>query len=812
MPPRLTPGPLESELPLPNACAAPSAVPPAAPSYPCLAVPPPLQRLDRVAARHPRLALPAYTQLIQQARSAGALELALDGLYAQFYLAERMGAALEQQSALSAGLEEAAQAHLTLQAARLHEALGRVAYQRGEYFEASEQWSRTLDLANLAGDLPAGVAARIGLGQIHYALGAWDKGRRFHRDAAEMLGRIDHSYLAAKLALNMGVGHFENAQLTEAEQQFRHGLAQALRGPHADFIGEAHWQLARTALSLHQPEQAASECQQALGWARRLGHRWLEGMACQTWTDIAIARGDPTEAIRSCREALSLAQQIHARAGESQAHAQLARLLQQQGDTASALQHLWQHQSLRDEIERLSLPERLLRLAHYDLSRKPPEEMLLELSNRHWRIESEADVVFAAREMREAAQQIMQLDAVHFWWASESAGVLRLHDQPRGDAASTAAPPLSPPLLLRAPAQAQYLQLLNERKEALAVHDLRLHPCGQELALLNRQAQAQTQGAGSSSLGSARSRIEIPLFVQNRLVALLWLEQHEQPRSWSRQDLLQASHLGRLFERLLVGHDLACAQHAQWLMEQEKADALGRLVAGVAHEVNTPIGVAVTAASSVSENALKLAAVLRGEKVSRAELTELSARLISGSDLVERNLQRAAALIGNFKKVTVDQASEAVSDFVLLDYLRSVISVLGPALRKAAVSVSLDVDAAIELHLAAGLLTQVVSNLVMNSINHAFPEGRGGQIRISARLEGRHVLIDVADDGCGASADVRARMFEPFFTTKRGKGGSGLGLYIVASLMERLEGEVELPPVERGLCVRLRLPRGRPGG
>ena len=721
-----------------------------------------------------------------------------------------MGQALSLQQELNSALNEAAEAHLTSQAACLHEALGRLAYQKGEYFEASEQWSRALDLASLAQvrsgplaeaeaetqlrasrqaeQLRVGVAARIGLGQIHYALGAWDRGRRFHRDAAELLGQLDDPYLAAKLALNMGVGHFENAQLADAEVQFRLGLEQAQRGPHPEFIGEAYWQLARTALARRQVEAAAEPCQLALAWARRLGHQWLEGMACQTWTEIALARGDRDQALHSARQALALARQIQSRSGESQAHLQLARLLQAQGDAQAALDHLWQHQALREEIERLSLPERLLRLAHYDLTRKPPEELLLELSNRHWRIESEADVVFAASEMRSAALQIMQLDTVHFWWASESAGVLRLHDEPAEDGTTR--------LLLRAPAQAAYLQLLAGRSEALALHDLRLHPCEAELALL-------------SGLAPAVSRIEIPLFVQNRLVALLWLEQ-KSSRNWSRQDMLQASHLGRLFERLLVGHDLACAQHAQWLMEQEKADALGRLVAGVAHEVNTPIGVAVTAASSVAENAQKLGAALRGERVSRVELTELSTRLISGSDLVERNLQRAASLIGNFKKVTVDQASEEVSDFVLLDYLRSIASVLGPALRKAMVSVQLDVDAAIELRMAAGLLTQVVSNLIMNSINHAFPEGRGGQILISARLEGRYVLLDVADDGCGASADVRARMFEPFFTTKRGKGGSGLGLYIVASLMERLGGDVELPASERGLCVRLRLPRGRP--
>lgn len=764
-----------------------------------------LPRLDRLAGRHPACALQRYGRLedglraLEQAEGEAApeqarqaLALRLDLLYRRFQLAERLGRAQELSAALSAAMGEAVAAHLSRQAACIHEAQGRLAYQMGEYFAATEHWSDALDLARLCGDVRLGVAARIGLGQIHYALGAWDKGRRFHRDAAEQLDDLDDSLLAAQLALNLGVGHLENAQLADAENQFRRGLAEAQRGGHRGFEAEACWQLARTALQLHLPEQAAQQCRLALQLAHKLGHRWLECVAHQTWAEIALSRGEREDALRSAHASLALARQIHARAQESQAHKLLAQLLQDSGDSAAALQHLWQHLDLREALERLGLPERMVRLAHYDLAHKPPEEMLLELSNRHWRIDSEADVIYAAGQMREAALRIMQLDALHFWWASERAGELLLYE-----AGSEADPPGERPRLA-APAQAGYLQLLDDRREVLALHELRLHPCQAELARLAVPA-----------LAAARSRIEIPLFVQNRLVALLWLEQTQRSRHWSRQDLLQASHLGRLYERLLVGHDLACAQHAQWLMEQEKADALGRLVAGVAHEVNTPIGVAVTAASSVAESAQQLSEALRGERVSRQQLTELAQRLCHGADLVERNLQRAAALILNFKQVTVDQASEAVSQFVLLDYLRSVLSVLSPALRKARAETRLEVDPAIELQMAAGLLTQVLSNLIMNCLNHAFVDGRGGLIRISARLDGRHVLIDVADDGVGASADVRARMFEPFFTTKRGRGGSGLGLYIVQSLVQRLEGSIELPAVERGLCVRLRLPRGR---
>ncbi|MCV2354870.1 HAMP domain-containing histidine kinase [Paucibacter sp. B2R-40] len=752
-----------------------------------------LMRLARQAKRHPICALRRYESLEQLLQSQGNMAAAIDVLYTRFNLLEHMGRAQQLLGSLNQAQGQAATAGLSAQAARMLEALGRIAYQTGDYLMATEKWTRAIDLAQLVGELRIGVAARIGLGQIHYAMGAWDNGRRFHRDAANLLASLDDSYLEAKLALNLGVGNYENSQLEEAEQQFSKGLAAARRGQHLEFEAEALWHLARAALLRGQTDLAAQQCRLALDMATRLGHLWLESVASQTWTEIALARNDHAEALKSAQFALEQALRIQSRAQESRSHQQLAQLYQSQGNLKAALTHLWKHVDVQAEIERLSLPERLAKLAHYDISRKPPDELLLELSNQQWPLESTAELKQAFLELSAKAQKILALDKVSLWWANEVPGVyVLLQQQPvdgdgGGDDNSAQAPRLSEP------AQAAYLKLLTQRREPLFLADLSLHPCLRELS-------------GLGLMQGASSQIEIPLFVQQQLRAVLWLTQHGQARAWSRQDQLQASHLGKVFERVLLSADLALAQQTQALMEQEKADALGRLVAGVAHEVNTPIGVAVTAASSVSDNAQRLVELLASERISRSELQLLSARLKTGSELVERNLERAAGLIGNFKKVTVDQASEAVSEFQLADYLSSVISVLSPALRKAGVEVSLAIDPEIELYMASGLLTQVISNLIMNSIYHAFPERRGGKIRISARQDEHHVWLDVADDGIGVSAAVRARMFEPFFTTKRGQGGSGLGMYIVQSIMERIGGSIELPETEQGLCVRLGLP------
>ncbi|MDC8785054.1 tetratricopeptide repeat protein [Roseateles koreensis] len=312
-----------------------------------------LQRLARIAERHPQSALYRLEALEQRYRAAHELGAALDALYARFYLLEHRGRALELQRQLVHARRDAA--GLPLQEARISEALGRLAYQQGEYAEAAAQWNHAIHLSRQTGDVWLGVAARIGLGQIHYAMAAWDEGRHVHREAAELLGPQQDTYLRSKLALNIGVGYFECARLDDAERHFSHGLAAARNGHHREYEAEAHWHLARAALARGRLDWATTDCRNALNIAGKLGHSWLESVASQTWTDIALARGDFTGAVRSAEHGLNLARRIHSRPQESQAHLRLARLLEQQGDLAGALNHLWQHLALRNELERLTV-------------------------------------------------------------------------------------------------------------------------------------------------------------------------------------------------------------------------------------------------------------------------------------------------------------------------------------------------------------------------------------------------------------------------------------------------------------------------
>ncbi|MFG6464096.1 hypothetical protein ACG04Q_21180 [Roseateles sp. DXS20W] len=469
-----------------------------------------LGRIARVAHRHPALADRLLERLSAQSFAAGDTAVGADALYARFGLLEPRGRALELLPALEQAGALAAAGHFPVQAARVCEALGRIAYQQGEYQLASEQWSRALDLAEVSGHLQTGVAARIGLGQIHYAQADWARGLRQMRDAAEHLAGTDDSYLAAKLALNIGVGSFETGDLPAAERHFSHGLAAARRGQHRVFEAEAHWHLARAALARQRMDWAVADCRLALDIAARQGYPWLEAAASRTWTEIALARGDNAAAVRSTRHGLALAQRIQARAQARQAHLQLAQLLQAEGDAPGALDHLWQHLALQSEIERLSLPARTtLAAPPAEEGGAPltPEELLLHLCGQRQRLAT-LPPTEALAELKAASARILGLASVIRW-------------------------PLGPGGLTPE-AQPRYLDLLTRHGAPLALPDAALHPCHAELAGL---------------AGAAEARIEVPLYDGAQLAGALWLVDARATRAWTRQELLIASQLALLFEK-----------------------------------------------------------------------------------------------------------------------------------------------------------------------------------------------------------------------------------------------------------------------
>ncbi|MCA1994767.1 MAG: hybrid sensor histidine kinase/response regulator [Coleofasciculus sp. S288] len=227
------------------------------------------------------------------------------------------------------------------------------------------------------------------------------------------------------------------------------------------------------------------------------------------------------------------------------------------------------------------------------------------------------------------------------------------------------------------------------------------------------------------------------------------------------------------------------------LIESEKMAALGNLVAGVAHEINTPIGISVTAASVLNEDATEFFETYQSGKVKRSELETFLDTARESSRLILVNLKRAADLIQSFKQVAVDQSSEAQRSFNVKEYLEEIVLSLKGEFNKTKHTLKITGDETLILHSYPGALSQIVTNLVMNSLIHAYNEEDSGQIHIDFKREDDQIILQYADDGKGISSENLSQIFDPFFTTNRSQGGTGLGLHIVYNLVtQRLKGTI----------------------
>lgn len=245
------------------------------------------------------------------------------------------------------------------------------------------------------------------------------------------------------------------------------------------------------------------------------------------------------------------------------------------------------------------------------------------------------------------------------------------------------------------------------------------------------------------------------------------------------------------------------------LIQSEKMASLGRLVAGFAHEVNTPIGVAVAAASSLQEHAAGLKRLLSQDEVTEEELLAHLKPIEDASRLTQSNLQRAARLITSFKRTAVDQTSEQQRQFSVAESIEDVINSLHNKFKRTAIKIQVNCPQDLSLYGNAGELEQLLTNLMFNSLIHGFRDGSdSGIIRIDVAQQGDRLLLNYYDDGKGMDAQALQQIFEPFYTTNRHNGGTGLGLFISYNLVTaRLKGSIECDSApQQGVHFRIVIP------
>jgi len=318
--------------------------------------------------------------------------------------------------------------------------------------------------------------------------------------------------------------------------------------------------------------------------------------------------------------------------------------------------------------------------------------------------------------------------------------------------------------------------------------------------------------------------LDVPLRHKGEMVGVLCCESRKAERKWTEDEVAFAGILADIYGRAMSSAErvkfeqMLLKQNEQLeaiveqrtkslqealdnfkqaqdrLVETEKMAALGKLVAGVAHEVNTPLGIAVTATTHCEHRLKKLRTAFEDGSISRKQLATFINDTFDAYTLLSSNLERAASLIQNFKKTAVDQSSFELVECALADYLNALVISLKPMVKKKKVSISIDADERIKVKTYQGALAQIITNLVSNCHEHAFTEAdEKHHISISVEAHEDGAVVRFKDNGKGMETRTLKSIFEPFYTTARDHGGSGLGLSIVYNLVTRkLKGQIDV--------------------
>lgn len=245
------------------------------------------------------------------------------------------------------------------------------------------------------------------------------------------------------------------------------------------------------------------------------------------------------------------------------------------------------------------------------------------------------------------------------------------------------------------------------------------------------------------------------------------------------------------------------------LIESQKLAALGSLVSGITHEINTPIGISLTAASHLIEETQRAIAKNKDGTICQTAFSDFTEEATEISDIIVSNITRASELIKSFKGVAVDQTSEKQISFEIKSYVDDILLSLRPQLKKTSHVINIHCPTTFSANTIPGALSQILTNLIVNSIVHGFENIEQGIIDITIHNKNENIEIIYQDNGVGISAEHREKVFEPFFTTKHGKGGSGLGMHIVHELVTKtLQGSIRSSgTLEEGVQFILIFPR-----
>ena len=712
--------------------------------------------------------------------------------------------------------------------------VGRAFYTRAIYQEALVHWTEALDVAERAEDKISWGWAKLGIGQVCDALDAPALAVEVFADlrstidvltaqvsvSANAHGRYEERLAELRIYnhLNLGVNHLRLGQEEAALDNFRKvcTLAQALG--RRDVYCEGLLRLAEVAHCRKQISQALGFLDEAFPIATECAHFWalanLHLLRAQCHDEL----GNTSAALLELDAASQCAASTNARHLEMRAAYQRAAVCEKSGDASSALAALKEAMALQASIDSRSKSETLVSLEDLADLRISADRKLLLLAN-DGQLET-GDWESIAPMLCEQGCTILGVDRV-VYWDIYGDGLQSAYCWPENS---------GPPEVIRCTEAARFIERLVGGHIVMA-HNAMFHQDTWELA------KTYLQPLGIEALAAC------PVQVNGTTVGAFSFEQIGHRRPWPRDaaslvnqlSLIAArslSNLQRDADQKRIGElNAALQQNNQalesrveargrelqramgQLVQSEKLASLGSLVAGVAHELNTPIGNALLTMSTLTHHTQELRTKIESNTLRKSDLAHYldDAEKIAG--LAVHSLKRASELIVNFKQVAVDTSSDRRRTFDLADLIDTTLGAMGHRFRNRPIEVLQNVRSGIALDSFPGALEQVLSILIENSLFHAFSNQDTGVMELRClQADADSVVLEYRDNGAGISKENQRKVFDPFFTTRLGQGGSGLGLYLAYALMTGpIGGQLTLESTPgAGVCFALTIPRTAP--
>jgi two-component system NtrC family sensor kinase len=717
-------------------------------------------------------------------------------------------------------LQMAQSHHLFAAEARLLNLIGKALYASARYQEALQTWARCLEVAELSQQYPTWVKAKMGLGQIYDALGDPSSAIQMHTEAIERCQTLDDRWLLLQAHINLGVNLFKLRRHDEALSAYNFALDTARALQHADDEAEALMRIGELYVARQMFSLAMSSLDAAKVIAERTGYRWALAQTLLFRAECSFRMKRPKEALHYAHQGIEVAQQAGAGHVRMKLLYLLSEICESLDDFATALQMQRQAQQLERQIQQATQRAPLQQVAQIAGWLKNADQVLLELASASTLDHSQLEHL--SLTLCQTACQVLQLDQASFWqWSADGE---QLHCLLRCDASGTTL--ATGPDVARQQLAALF-DYLNSGEMVVA------HAAAQHLYTWRW-----------SELALAEQNICAVLFVPVRLndqtIAVLSFEQLAHQRNWQRNELQHAHQLALLASRALAQHQQrfyqqqiatlntqlqqqnealetrvvertqALQQTNQKLIQAEKLAALGFLVAGFAHKLNTPLGSILTAASTFTDHTQLLAADLAAGAVKKSQLEQFCQDSLHVAEIIQRNAQRASDMIRDLRQLADSDHASFPERFKLNQLISPIIDRYLASENAKQIQIHNAIDPQLEIYSYRAAIELILTQLLHNSLSHAFRGShRVGQIQLSCQSHADgHLQLIYRDNGVGIAPELHTRVFEPFYTTQFGQGHSGLGMYQVYSLVHgKLGGEIALhSEMGQGVEITLTLP------